>query len=76
METSELPISYEDLNSAYTDLLQDKTSKELFQNTDKNRIRRFINNPFDAENNMVEYEQRGKAWEKDKAIATGKEFNR
>lgn len=76
MISSEKPVSYEDLNDIYTGLLEGKTSEELLQNIKPNRIRRFIDNEFESENNMIEYEQRGKAWDNSTSFATGKEFNR
>lgn len=76
MISSEKPVSYEDLNEIYTGLLEGKTSEELLQNIKPNRIRRFIDNAFEGEDNMVEYEQRGKAWDNSASVATGKEFKR
>lgn len=76
MISSEKPVSYEDLNEIYTGLLEGKTSEELLQNIKPNRIRRFIDNEFESEDNMIEYEQRGKAWDNSASFATGKEFNR
>jgi len=76
METSNIPISYEDLNSAYLDLLEGKSSRDLFKNIDLKRTRRFIWYNYTAEYHMTEYNLKGKAWEFDKYIKTGKEFNR
>ena len=76
MYTSDIPVSYEDLIEIYKDLLEDKKSTELLSNIDKNRVRRFLYNGFNGEDHMVEYEQRGKAWDKSATVETGREFNR
>lgn len=75
MEVSEIPVAYEDLIDAYEELLEGNKSTELFQNIDKNRTRRILNNLY-TENRMIEYEQKGKAWDNDTFIATGREFKR
>ena len=76
MMTSTKPISYEDLCGAYLELLDDKKSIDLFENIDENRIRRFIENGFESEDHMIEYEQRGKAWDAKASIETGRKFER
>ena len=76
METSDIPVSYEDLCDAYLELLNNKKSTDLFKNIDPNRIRKFIYNGFGNEDHMVEYEQRGKAWDGQAAVETGKVFDR
>ena len=76
METSEIPISYEDICGAFTELLQDKNAGELFKNIDHNRIRRFIDNPAGREECMTEYEVKGKAWDSYAVVETGRKFNR
>ena len=76
METSDIPVSYEDLIEVYDDLLNGKKSTELLTYIDKDRVRRFIYNGFGGEDSMQEYEQRGKAWEKSATVETGREFNR
>lgn len=76
MISSEKSVSYEDLNEIYTGLLEGKTSEELLRDINPNRVRRFIDNAFEGEDNMVEYEQRGKAWDNSASVATGKEFKR
>ena len=76
METSDTPVSYEDLCNAFIELLNDKKANELFKNVDPNRIRRFLDNPFDGEDVMTEYEQRGKAWDPSAMFETGRKFNR
>lgn len=76
MYESELPISYEDLNDVYLDLLDKKTSEELFDDIDINRERKYILYEYGYENHMEEYVQKGKAWDDDTLEKTGKEFNR
>ena len=76
MITSDIPVSHEDLVPAYLQLMAGDTTDKLFQNIDKNRVRRFIENAFKSEDHMVEYEQRGKAWDSNATVKTGREFNR
>lgn len=76
MNISEIPISYEDLNEAYMQLLDGKTGEEVFENIDKNKKRRLIHYNFSEEDHMVEYEQTEKAWEDSTLVLTGREFNR
>lgn len=76
MYTSDIPVSYEDLNSAYTCLLNGAKSNELFKDIDINRVRKFIYNSFKGEDTMEEYEQRGKAWDGKATVETGVKFIR
>lgn len=76
MIKSDLPISYTDLYDAYIELLNDNKSTELFKNIDKDRERKFIWYEYTKEDHMVEYVQKGKAWDLDTLVKTGKEFNR
>ena len=76
METSDIPVSFEDLNNAYMQLLNGDKSSDLFKNIDPNRKRRLLLYEFTKEDHMVEYEQTGKAWDEDTLIPTGREFNR
>ncbi|MBR1376807.1 MAG: hypothetical protein IJ565_03235 [Bacilli bacterium] len=76
MITSKIPVSFTDLNDAYIDLLDGKTSIDLFKDIDYNRKRRFMFYAFSKEDNMVEYEQTGKAWDESTMIKTGREFKR
>ena len=76
MNTSDIPVSYEDLCEAFEELLDDNQSTELFKNIDTSRVRRFISNPFEDEDVMTEYEQQGKAWDTSTVKATGREFRR
>lgn len=76
MQISDKAISYEDLNGAFSDLLNDKQSSELFENIGNERKRRFLFYSWTKEDHMVEYEVTGKAWDISKFKATGREFNR
>lgn len=76
MIKSEIPVSFEDLNEAYMQLLNGKTGEEVFKNIDRNKKRRLIHYNFSEEDHMVEYEQTGKAWEDSTLVLTGREFNR
>ncbi len=76
METSDLPISYADLPDTFIELMNDKQTSEIFQDIDKDRVRRFIDNFFNDEDSMTEYEQRGKAWDPSAMNKTGIKFNR
>ena len=75
MNTSSVPLSYEDLQNAYLELLNEKKTEALFQNIDVNRTRRFINNLY-TEERLIEYELVGNAGDKSNYKKTGREFNR
>ena len=74
MNISDKPISFEVLNEAYKDLLDDKKSIELFHDIDMNRKRIHFIYANDTKV-MKEYETTGKAWETDKLKPTGNVFN-
>ena len=76
MKTSDIPLSYEDLCDAYIKLLNGDKTDNLFKDIPNGRVRRFIENWFEDEDNMIEYEQKGKAWDMSTVVATGREFNR
>lgn len=76
MHTSDIAVSYEDLTNAYMQLLEGEKTESLFKDIDPNRVRRFIDNPFENEDTMIEYEQRGKAWDSSATVETGREFKR
>ena len=76
METSELPISYEDLSDAFIELSEGKKSNELFSNIDKNRVRKFLGNGPGGEYSMPENEVRGKAWDMSLITETGVRYER
>ena len=76
IEESKLPISYNDLQGAYMDLLNGKKSTELFSNVKSSRTRKYLWYLYSEENHMIEYETKGKAWNASEAYTTGKEYNR
>ena len=76
MNTSDKPISQEDLINIYDDLLDGKKSTELFKDIPNKRTRRYLLYAYTKENHMVEYEQTGKAWDLETLKKTGREFNR
>ena len=76
MYTSDIAVSYEDLINAYMQLLNGEKTESLFKDINPNRVRRFIDNPFESEDTMIEYEQKGKAWDSSATVQTGREFKR
>ena len=76
MYTSDKQISHQDLAQAFTELIDGKTSKELFKDITNNRTRKYNWYEYTKENHMIEQQLEGKAWELEKMIPTGKEFNR
>ena len=76
MNISNKKVSHIDLIDAYKLLLDDKKSTDLFQNISNNRIRKIIYYVFKKEDHMIEYSLNGHAWENNKMVKTGKEYNR
>lgn len=76
MIISDKKISFIDLQDTFKELLDGKKNPDLFKNVPQNRVRKFIWYRFTKENHMVEYKLDGHAWEGEKAVKTGKEFNR
>lgn len=75
MYVSNIPVAYEDLMDAYINLLDNKTSTELFLDLDRNRPRRVLNNLY-VRDLMIEWYQYGKAWDNNTFKASGREFKR
>lgn len=76
MQISEKQVSYADLCDTFIELLNDKKSTELFSDLPTNgRLRRYIDNLFNHEEHMTEYETTDKAWIKDGLKATGEEYD-
>ena len=73
---SDAPVSHEDLQLAFSRLLDGKQSTEVFdwREGDK-RERRFLFYEFRFEDHMEEYLQTGEASCEDTMVATGKEYN-
>ena len=76
LKISDKAISYDDLQSAYSDLLDHEKSINLFSDISSKRSRRYLFYYYGKEDNMVEYIQKGKAWDTNAMKKTGKEFNR
>lgn len=76
MNTSDLPISYEDLSNAFVELADGKKSDEIFSQIDKDRVRIFLDNGPGGEYSMPENEQRGKAWDMSTVVETGTRYER
>ena len=69
---SDKPISFTDLGSAYNDLLQGKSSTELFKDISYPRTRKIL-----VYNNIAylfEYETSGPAWDASQMQPTGQEY--
>lgn len=76
LETSEAPISFEDLQEAYQRLMDGKTSDQVFDAKEgDHRKRRFIKYIYTQENHLEEYMQTGYANEKDTFVPTGRVFD-
>lgn len=73
---TDTPVSYADLTDAYHDLLAGKKSTELFQNIDSNLTRKVIYYEYLKEDQMVEYEIRGRAKDAKEFRQTGNFFDR
>ena len=76
MIISDKKLSHLDLIDSYTDLMNGKKSVDLFKNISNERKRTFIYYAFTKENNMIEYETNGHAWENELVRKTGKVYKR
>ena len=77
MQISQAPISFEDLQEAYTRLLDGKQSTAAFDWKEGDvRERRFLKYSFLDEDHMQEYVQTGYASDMNTMIPTGREYNR
>ncbi|MBQ3409046.1 MAG: sulfatase-like hydrolase/transferase [Clostridia bacterium] len=76
MIRSDKPVSFTDFNEIYKDLINGKTSENLLENVDYNRVRPFLWYEYNDEDHMIEYEQRGYAGDEETLVPTGKEYNR
>ena len=77
MQISQAPISFEDLQEAYTRLLDGKQSTAAFDWKEGDvRERRFLKYSFLDEDHMQEYVQTGYAFDRNTMKATGREYNR
>ena len=70
MITSDQPVSYVDLQDAFSNLLDGKKSTELFAGLELGRKRTFILQHWESTQPMYEYTTTGKAWEIEKFTPT------
>ena len=76
MIVSNKAVSYADLMSAFSDLLDGKKSTEIFSDIEDERERKFLYYNYLEEDHMEEMVASGKAWDFSKTSRTGIEFNR
>ena len=77
LNISEKAIWYPDLQQAYKELLEDKTSTEIFKGVgDELRDRIVILNPWKNEDHMTEYVQKGHAWDLSTLSETGNVYDK
>jgi hypothetical protein len=76
MYTSDKAISHGDLQEAYLELLDGKTSEEIFEDISDERERRYLSYRYLGEKHLTEYIQTGKAWDLTTLKKTGKKYNR
>lgn len=69
------PISFEDMQDAYVELLDGANGITVFDNLPQIRNRRFLYYDIKNDKHIVEYEQSGKAGNMDTMILTGQEYN-
>lgn len=76
MQISKKQVSYVDLSQAFIELLSNKNSTEIFADIPtEGRTRRYIDNHFNGEDHMEEYETTDNAWKAESLKPTGREFN-
>ena len=77
LSVSDKAVWYADLQQAFDELLDGKKSTELFGEVSSSRDDRIIISiPFQHEDAMTEYVQRGKAWDSSTIVETGNIYNR
>lgn len=77
LSVSDKAVWYADLQQAFDELLDGKKSTELFGEVSSSRDDRIIISiPFQHEDTMTEYVQRGKAWDSSTIVETGNIYNR
>lgn len=76
MLTSDKAVHYDDLMEAYSMLLDEKLSTDLFPNVLSERIRTIILYGYLFEDHKEEYQTAGHAWETDNWVKTGKVYDR
>lgn len=68
------PVSFEDMQQAYIDLLEGVKGTDVFNSLPQVRNRRFLYYDIKNDKYIVEYEQSGKTGNMDTMILTGREF--
>lgn len=77
MQISDAPISFEDLQVAYTRLLDGQTGTDIFDYQEGDiRERRYLFYYYEKENHMVEYQTDGHAGDTDALQPTGQVYDR
>lgn len=77
MMVSQAPVSYDDIQRAFVDLLEGKSSSDIFDyKEDDERERRYIYYDFVYDEYMYEYTSEGHASDKDAMVFTGNEYIR
>ncbi len=72
---SDIPVSHEDLQAVYSNLLNGQKSIDSFPETEYSQGRRFLFFEYGDEEHMTEYIITGHANDETKMIATGKKYN-
>ena len=73
MEISDAPISYVDLQDAYSRLMSGQTGEDIFDYKEgDSRERRFLLYEYNVESPMYEYIQSGKVGDRDTLLPTGR----
>ncbi|MDD6571600.1 MAG: sulfatase-like hydrolase/transferase [Thermoflexaceae bacterium] len=73
---SDAPVSYEDLQTAFSRLLDDYSSEDIFDYKEGDeRWRRYLFNEFGYREHMIEYIHMGHAFDDTKFVPTGEEFD-
>lgn len=76
MHVSEKQVSYADIAGMFEELLDGKRSTEVLENVaESGRERRYLYYVYNYEDHMIEQTLNGKAWETEKMVPTGKEYN-
>ena len=72
MSTSQAPISYEDLQTAYERLLSGQTGEAIFDAREGDqRVRRVLLYYYEQDEHMAEYQQQGHAFDVETLLPTG-----
>lgn len=75
MKISNAPISFDDLQNGYRELLKGKLSDAIFNvKENEDRERRYLWYTTDKQDCMIEYVQTGQAWDMNTLCPTGREY--